>query len=269
MPSGARRHAGLAAPAPARASLPAAFPTSRPSPFTTAMPGRVVAAILEAAQPLEEQAPPPAGARCSRRCRTSRHVPHCKSSRAAATSASASRVASGLRRSAGRSARCPMAGRAASGPRQDSRSPSRSSAAASAKRAPQPRRTADAGRRPADPWPSRWCTGATRRPAAKPVPQIAARRCKIKATPSGASRPMCSAGSITPPFPSPPISAPSSRWPGPRWPRPPARGRTVAPTARAASSTTRLVERFTTTGGGCSAALLRPSNTARTANASV
>ncbi len=41
-----------------------------------------------------------------------------------------------------------------------------------------------------------------------------------------------------------------------------------APRRRAASSTTRLVERFTTT-VGFFASLLRPSNTARTAKASV
>ena len=40
---------------------------------------------------------------------------------------------------------------------------------------------------------------------------VAASRCKIKCHPHRASRPMCSAGRITPPLPSPPITAPSSR----------------------------------------------------------
>src|SRR6267378_1632520 len=80
---------------------------------------------------------------------------------------------------------------------------------------------------------------------------------------SGASRPACSAGYITPPFPSPPMGALSSMILRATCASPTGARTTLAPYARAASSTTRDVERLQTTGR-------RPDGrTARIANASV
>ena len=95
--------------------------------------------------------------------------------------------------------------------RQESRSPSRSSAAGVGEARAAAGRTAAGAPGRAVPWPSRSCTGGTRPPAATPLPQTWQGDARSRPPPAGASRPMCSAGSMTPPLPSPPITAPSSR----------------------------------------------------------
>src|SRR5439155_175431 len=64
---------------------------------------------------------------------------------------------------------------------------------------------------------------------------------------TGASRPACRAGYITPPFPSPPITAARRKMARATWTSPTGVRTTSAPHSRAASSTTRLVERLQTT----------------------
>src|ERR1019366_997021 len=65
--------------------------------------------------------------------------------------------------------------------------------------------------------------------------------CKTSATPSGASRPRCSSGRMTPPFPSPPITAFSARMRSATFTSPTGARITRWPCSAAASSTTRLV----------------------------
>src|SRR5882724_9373712 len=99
-------------------------------------------------------------------------------------------------------------------------------------------------------------------------------RVSSSAAATGASRPACRAGYITPPFPSPPITAPSRTMARATWTSPTGVRTTSAPQSRAASSTTRLVERLQTTDGDrVFGPPVRPSagppSTARTANASI
>ena len=175
----------------ARDSLPAAFMILSPLPLTTAMPAGVVAAVLQARSP-SMSSRRPGGVRCSRRCRTSRHASVQEFSSRGRPALRAS-PRSALRRSVGRSARCPRAARAASGPAQASRSPSRSSASASANRC-RSRSYSGPSSGPRGPFALTIVYRGDAATSSDTVTPVAARRCKIKATPRGASRPMCSAG---------------------------------------------------------------------------
>ena len=190
-------------------SLPAAFLMSRPVAVHHRDAGRVVAPVLEPAQPLDEEL---GGLPGSDVAYDTAHRAMILTARVLGRRPPVPplRLAWVPRRSVGRSARCRTAGCGASdrprraGVRPGRRRRHRRNACAAA-------RTADPAATTWAPWPSRWCSGATTPPGPDTVTPDVARRCKIRATPRGASRPMWRAGYITPPFPSPPMTAPRSR----------------------------------------------------------
>ena len=149
----------LRAPARACEILPAAFAISSPLPFTTAMPGGVVAAVLQAPQPLEEQARRLAGSDVAD---DSAHramilTARVLGPRPPALPLRAGVGASAIRRTIGS---VPDGRTCSQRSGHASRSPSRSSAAASAKRRRSRSYSGPRARGRAAPWPSRSCSGA-------------------------------------------------------------------------------------------------------------